>query len=123
MATMLSGSGVLPCRAPTTRSVPPATGRAPSASAERASSTVAAETNAEVNGPARPQPPRRARASSAARERGRRSTFAIAFAIAPGVGTVGGSPTPFVPFGPPFSAGVSIQSTSMRGASDAVTSL
>ena len=49
--------------------------------------------------------------------------WAIAFAIAPGVGTVGGSPTPFVPFGPPFCAGVSIQATSMRGVSEAVTSL
>ena len=30
------------------------------------------------------------------------TTCAIALAIAPGVGTVGGSPTPFVPRGPPF---------------------
>src|SRR5918992_2132148 len=50
-------------------------------------------------------------------------TWAIAFAIAPGVGTVGGSPTPFDPRGPPFCAGVSIQSMSIRGASAEVTSL
>src|SRR5581483_9262349 len=49
--------------------------------------------------------------------------FAIAFAIAPAVGTHGGSPTPFEPFGPPFCAGVSTHSTSILGASEAVTSL
>jgi hypothetical protein len=50
-------------------------------------------------------------------------TFAIAFAIAPAVGTQGGSPTPFEPFGPAFGVSVSIQSISIAGASDAVTSL
>jgi hypothetical protein len=50
-------------------------------------------------------------------------TFAIAFPIAPAVGTLGGSPTPFEPRGPPFSAGFSIQSTSIRGTSEAVASL
>ncbi len=37
-------------------------------------------------------------------------TFAIAFATAPAVGTHGGSPTPFEPFGPAFGVSVSIQS-------------
>ena len=50
-------------------------------------------------------------------------TFAIAFATAPAVGTHGGSPTPFEPFGPAFGVSVSIQAMSIRGASDAVTSL
>ena len=50
-------------------------------------------------------------------------TFAIAFATAPAVGTHGGSPTPFDPFGPAFGVLVSIQATSIRGASEAVTSL
>ena len=36
-------------------------------------------------------------------------TFAIAFATAPAVGTHGGSPTPFEPFGPAFGVSVSIQ--------------
>jgi len=50
-------------------------------------------------------------------------TFAIPFATAPAVGTQGGSPTPFEPFGPAFGVSFSIQAMSMRGASDAVTSL
>ena len=50
-------------------------------------------------------------------------TFAIAFAIAPAVGTQGGSPTPFEPFGPAFGVSVSIQSIAISGASEAVTSL
>ena len=50
-------------------------------------------------------------------------TFAIAFAIAPAVGTHGGSPTPFEPFGPAFGVSVSIHATSICGASEAVTSL
>ena len=50
-------------------------------------------------------------------------TFAIAFATAPAVGTHGGSPTPFEPFGPAFGVSVSIQAMSICGASDAVTSL
>src|SRR5262245_44811211 len=77
-------------------------------SRQRGSSADAAHTRSGVMGSARTRAP---------------TTPAIAFAIAPGVGTVGGSPTPFEPFGPPFSAGVSIQSTSIRGASEAVTSL
>src|SRR5581483_397323 len=48
---------------------------------------------------------------------------AIAFAIAPGVGTLGGSPIPFDPLGPAFRAGISIQAMSILGASAAVTSL
>src|SRR5439155_10387073 len=51
------------------------------------------------------------------------TALAIAFPIAPAVGTLGGSPTPFEPRGPPFSAGFSIQSTSIRGTSEAVASL
>ena len=57
----------------------------------------------------RPRPPRRARASSAAARTRAPITFAIAFAIAPAVGTHGGSPTPFEPFGPAFGVSVSIQ--------------
>ena len=117
---MCSGSGALPCRAPTTRSVPPATGRAPASSAERASSSVAAETKAEVSDADAAQT--RSGVIGSCRTRAPR-TRAIALAIAPGVGTVGGSPTPFVPFGPPFWAGVSTQATSIAGASEAVTSL
>ncbi len=56
MATSASGSDALPCRAPTTRSVPPATAFAPRASAASASSTVVAV--AKLVTPARP--PRRA---------------------------------------------------------------
>jgi hypothetical protein len=48
-------------------------------------------------------------------------TFEIAFAIAPAVGTCGGSPTPFVPRGPTES--YSIQSTSISGASEHVSNL
>ena len=121
IATMLSGSGDLPERAPTTRSVPPATGRAPAASAARASSTVrgacvkhapliapASHTRSGVIGSLCTRAP---------------ITLAIAFATAPAVGTHGGSPTPFEPFGPAFGVSVSIQAMSIRGASDAVTSL
>src|SRR5436309_2578309 len=50
-------------------------------------------------------------------------TFATALAIAPAVGTHGGSPTPFEPFGPAFGVSVSIQATSICGASETVTSL
>ena len=42
MATRASGSGALPPRAPTTRSVPPAIGRAPAAIASSTSSTEVA---------------------------------------------------------------------------------
>ena len=42
MATRSAGSAALPCRAPTTRSVPPAIGRAPAPRATSASSTVVA---------------------------------------------------------------------------------
>jgi hypothetical protein len=48
---------------------------------------------------------------------------AIAFAIAPAVGTQGGSPIPFDPRGPAFGVSISTQAMSMRGASEAVTSL
>ncbi len=51
------------------------------------------------------------------------STLEIPFAIAPAVGTCGGSPTPFDPRGPAPSTGISIQSTSISGASAQVTSL
>ena len=44
MATSASGRGFLPWREPTTMSVPPATGRAPSARAFTASSTLLAAT-------------------------------------------------------------------------------
>src|SRR4029077_865198 len=50
-------------------------------------------------------------------------TLAIAFATAPAVGTHGGSPTPFDPFGPAFGVSVSIHAMSIFGASEAVTSL
>ena len=40
-------------------------------------------------------------------------TLAIAFATAPAVGTHGGSPTPFEPFGPAFGVSVSIQAMSI----------
>ena len=49
--------------------------------------------------------------------------LAIALPIAAAVGTQGGSPTPFDPHGPALDVGVSIQSVSMEGASNAVTSL
>src|SRR5262249_38102145 len=49
--------------------------------------------------------------------------FANSFPTAPAVGTLGGSPTPLEPRGPPFSAGFSIQSTSILGTSEAVASL
>src|SRR5262249_56887265 len=51
------------------------------------------------------------------------TTLAIAFAIAPAVGTHGGSPTPFDPFGPAFRVSVSTQAMSIWGASAGVTSL
>ena len=118
---MLSGSGDLPERSPTTRSVPPATGRAPAATrgervVERrgrgeARSTLiarASQTRSGVIGSSCTRAP---------------ITFAIAFAIAPAVGTHGGSPTPFEPFGPAFGVSVSIQAMSICGASEAVTSL
>src|SRR5262249_7615984 len=49
--------------------------------------------------------------------------LAIPFPRAPAVGTLGGSPPPFEPRGPPFSAGFSTQSTSIAGTSEAVASL
>ena len=70
-ATRSSGSDHLPCRVPTTRSVPPATGRCPAAAAVSASASVVGEVNRPPmsglavrrrDGVARP-----ARASSAAR--------------------------------------------------------
>ena len=63
------GQGRFPDRAPTTRSVPPATGRAPAASAASASATDVAALK-EVTLTA--APPRRARGSSAACARARR---------------------------------------------------
>ena len=51
------------------------------------------------------------------------TTLAIAFAIAPAVGTCGGSPTPLEPRGPAPSVGICTQSTSISGASEHVTSL
>jgi len=48
-------------------------------------------------------------------------TLAIALAIAPAVGTWGGSPTPFEPRGPTES--YSIHWTSISGASEQVTNL
>ena len=69
IATSDSGSGALPWRAPTTRSVPPATGRAPPASAASASSRFVAVANAVA---LTRRPPRPAPASSAAAGRARR---------------------------------------------------
>src|SRR5581483_5007041 len=57
------------------------------------------------------------------RSTGRPTSFAIALPIAPAVGTHGGSPMPFEPFGPAFGVGVSTQAIWIRGASEAVTSL
>ena len=99
--------------------MPPATGRAPRASAATASSTVGAVTKAHVTAPAAHT---RSGVIGSARTRAP-ITFAIAFAIAPAVGTHGGSPTPFEPFGPAFGVSVSIQAMSICGASEAVTSL
>src|SRR5437016_13039618 len=48
------------------------------------------------------------------------TTFAMAFPIAPAVGTLRGSPTPLEPRRPPFSAGFSTQSPSILGTPDAV---
>jgi hypothetical protein len=50
-------------------------------------------------------------------------TFEIALATAPEVGTHGGSPIPFDPFGPAFGVGVSTQAMSIWGISAGVTSL
>src|SRR5262245_51244902 len=50
-------------------------------------------------------------------------SFAIALAIAPAVGTHGGSPIPFDPRGPAFGVSVSTHAMSICGASEAVTSL
>ncbi len=66
IATIDPGSGFLPPRAPTTRSVPPAIGRAPEASARTASSTLPALVYAATLTPPGSSP-RRARASWAAR--------------------------------------------------------
>ena len=102
IATMLSGSGALPWRAPTTRSVPPATGAGRRRRARRAPRRhvrcgdealdahallpwIAAHTRSGVIGSCRTGADRPARSRSRSR---------------PAVGTHGGSPTPFEPFGP-----------------------
>ena len=72
IATIESGSGALPCRAATTRSVPPATTRAPVASADTASSTVEADVNVRIRPRPRSTRPTRAPASSGAGGRGSR---------------------------------------------------
>ena len=99
MATRASGSGALPPRAPTTRSVPPAIGagagghrlqrlvdRGGGGVGRGAHRCIASHTRAGVIGSSCTRAP---------------VTCAIAFAIAPGVGTQGGSPMPLEPFGPP----------------------
>ena len=48
---------------------------------------------------------------------------AMAFAMAPGVGTHGGSAMPLRPLGPPFGDGASTKSTVIGGTSAAVWSL
>jgi hypothetical protein len=50
-------------------------------------------------------------------------TWAIAFPIAPGVGTHGGSPVPFDPLGPPYGLGASTNEIEIGGASADVWSL
>ena len=128
-----------PCRAATTRSVPPATGRASRSVGEDRERLV--ETVGRGGEPRRhrapptrrpprperrvPLPPRRRRrsrsparrapASSAGGGRGRRSPPRSRSRRRPAVGTIGGSPTPFEPRGPPFDAGCSTKIASMLG--------
>ena len=114
-----SGSGALPCRAPTTRSVPPATGRAPSASAESASSTVVAVAKLTRS----PRAPRPARASSAARARALRGPSRSRSRSRPRWGRTAARRRPWSPWVPRSGVSVSIHATSIGGASEAVTSL
>src|SRR5438128_2592810 len=79
-------------------------------------------------GSAAPSNPSRIARQTRSGVMGRRRTrapvaAAIAFPIAPAVGTIGGSPTPFAPYGPPLAAGASMKPTSIVGASAAVGSL